>query len=545
MMNPLPDIEAVLGTPQAQSFDPRPHQHEALRNLSRLREQGEQRALVVMASGLGKTVVAAHDALQFEREVGRRSRAVYLSHQSVILDQARSTFRAILGSDRTYGRFDGEKRDPKADILFATFQSMHRHLEMFERAAFDYAIVDEAHHTAAPTRDEVVAYFRTRFRLGLTATPFRGDGKDILEYYGDVVAISLALERALAQSLLAPIDYRLCTDPVDAEGLERALRSAGRTTGGGVFRHQNDQAIVDLVMRNAPEMSDGRRILVFCASLPQMYHFAQLFPNARTISGDDSRSDQIATVREFAAGRFEVLLSRDVLNEGIDVPEASTLVFLRNTESPVVFLQQLGRGLRLSPGKQCVTVLDFVDNVDRIEFVYSFMSRVSAEEELSARDYLKREAPRSSLTLDQTAQDIIGSLLRKKIDAGYLVGLDGVAAVFGGKVSPATLRRVAVLGDLTPELGSAAFTGQRTLYFDRMTVHRFMRQVHAPRIPDGLVRDTDIARGSGMPVAWIRRQQERGRLPAAWFHIRGAGSVDFYYTPEDAARAAALSPGGK
>jgi superfamily II DNA or RNA helicase len=513
----------------------------ALANLARHREAGEPKALVVLASGLGKTAVSAFDVSQFEREVGRRVRVLYLAHQSVILDQARRTFADVLGPDRSHGRFDGELHDHDADLLFATFQSMHNHRSEFERNSFDYMIVDEAHHTAAPTRDGVVAHFRSRFRLGLTATPFRSDGQDILQYYGDVVAIDFPLERAIAQGLLAPIDYRMCTDPIDPDALERALRSAGRVRGGGVFRHQNDRCVVEMILQAAPVYGGRRRILVFCASLDQMHHFARLLPDARTISGEDSRDDQIATVTDFNDGAFEVLLSRDVLNEGIDIPDASTLVFLRNTESPVVFLQQLGRGLRVSPGKRSVVVLDFVDNVQRIEFAYTFMSRLEAEQERVARETTNRPPPRSTLTLDQTAHDVLSSLIRKKIDAGLLTSLDGISQALEGRVSTATLRRIAMSGDFPPDVDSLAFTGSRTLYFNSWVVARLMRQVYALRIPEGLIRDAEIAGRSGQSLAWLRRQQQYGRLPAAWFHRRANGHFDFFYEVEDIERARSLA----
>jgi superfamily II DNA or RNA helicase len=522
--------EAQLDT-SAATVTPRPYQVEALDSLATLRSQGEQRALVVMASGLGKTYVAALDAERFQAKLDRPMRALYLSHQAVILEQALRSFRRVFGDYRSYGRFDADHHDLEADFLFGTFQSVVRSLQRFDPSAFDYLVVDEAHHTAAPTRDEVVSYFAPRFALGLTATPFRGDGKDIYSYYGDVVAISLTLERALAEGFLTPIDYRVCSDPVDADRLAAALRAA--SDRGGVFREENDQLIVETVLRDAEDTGEGRRVLVFCASLAQMDHFAEVFPEARAVSGRDSRARQVATIEAFLEGEFEVLLSRDVLNEGIDVPHASTLVFLRNTESAVVFMQQLGRGLRKVEGKERVVVLDFVNNLDRIEFLYSFFSRLEAEQDRVRRERRQSSGEGSTLRLDQTARDVINALLRKKIENEFVIDLTGLTAAVSLDISTATLRRIVDSGRLVPDFVSP---DRRKLYFDRATVIRLVRQVQSPRFVEGLVPEREFAKAIGQPLGWVRDRQRHGNLPAAWIHRRPSGKIELYFTDEDVLR---------
>lgn len=201
---------AKISSPEI--ITPFPHQKVALQNLSSLRRRGEMRALVVMASGLGKTYVSALDAHSFQSHFEKPVRVLYLSHQGIILEQAMKSFKNVFGNNRSYGRFDGEVHQQDSDLVFATFQSVHRALNLFEPFSFEYVIIDEAHHTAAPTRDEVVAYFSPRFMLGLTATPMRGDGKDIYTYYNDIIAVSLPLERAIAENLLTQIDYRVLSD---------------------------------------------------------------------------------------------------------------------------------------------------------------------------------------------------------------------------------------------------------------------------------------------------------------------------------------------
>ena len=508
---------------------PRPHrvQAEALRNLRNLRDEGESRALAVLAAGLGKTYLAAFDIAAFEQELGRRCRVLYLAHRAPILDQADRSFRAVLGPDRTYGQHVGHRRDDGTDVLFASFQSF----QLGDRPAgyFDYVAVDEAHHTPAPTYETLVQSLRPVFRLGLTATPFRGDGQDVLESYGDNVAMSMPLERALAHGWLTPIDYRVYADALDPDSLRGLLR-------GGAARRQavaprSDREIADTILREAQVIGGQRRILIFCADLEQMRRYARLFDDAETVCGEDGRDRQLAKIARFSAGEVEILLSRDVLNEGLDVPDASTIVFLRNTESPVVFLQQLGRGLREAPGKDRVVVLDFVANLERIEFLYGFHSRLITEHR-AARAAGHISTPRSSLRLDATALDVIRELVRKKMAAQYLVGVSELSGSFDYRVSTATIRRLVELGRLVPDVIAPATEDP---LFDTATVRQLHRLVRSARFPQGVISEFEFARAIGQPVSWVRRMEERGYLPAAWVHVAPRGNVELFFEVDDVA----------
>jgi superfamily II DNA or RNA helicase/transcriptional regulator with XRE-family HTH domain len=527
-------IRAGLG------IEPRPHQKEALDALRALRESGEDRALIVMAAGLGKTYVAALDAHQMQNDLGRSLRVLYLSHQAVILEQARDAFTRVFGEARTYGAVDAARRESDRDLVFATFQSFHRHLNEIASSEFHYVIVDEAHHTAAPTRDAVVRHLEPTFLLGLTATPLRADGQDITAYYGDVVAASLPLERALAEGLLAPIDYRLVSDKVDRGLLATVL--AGNGSGNGattrLFQPLDDEVIVETVMREASTVDGVRRILVFCASLAQMDRFAALFPSARTISGRDARAQQVATVEDLRAGVFEVLLSRDVLNEGVDIPHASTLVFLRNTESHVVFQQQLGRGLRRIEGKGRVDVFDFVNTLPRIETVYQFFSQVEvAQAARRARGDIPPNE-RSWLNLDETSHDVVTALLRKKRASGNVADLASLGEALSPGISHATLRRIVGSGRLTPDYVLPSASTREVMLFERPTVERFMRQVRSPYYVQGLVSERDFAQMLGRSPSSLRQAQRRGEIPAAWVRAISGGRVQFYYDPRDLERTA-------
>jgi superfamily II DNA or RNA helicase len=167
------------------------------------------------------------------------------------------SFRNVFGGNRTYGRFDGELHQQASDLVFATFQSVHKALNSFDPSSFEYVIIDEAHHTAARTRDDVVAYFKPRFMLGLTATPLRADGKDIYTYYNDVVAASLPLERAIADGLLTRIDYRVLSDRVDPAALPQVLKFLGKATKEMIFEPRSDIDIVRIVEQEANSLSES------------------------------------------------------------------------------------------------------------------------------------------------------------------------------------------------------------------------------------------------------------------------------------------------
>lgn len=512
---------------------PFPHQKDALTRLADLRRRGETRALAVMASGLGKTYLSALDAYAFQTQVGRPIRVVYLSHQGVILAQAMKSYKNVFGNNRSYGRFDGDAHEQDRDLVFATFQSVHKSLGSFDPLSFEYVVIDEAHHTAAPTRDEVVNFFRPRFTLGLTATPMRGDGKDIYTYYNDTVAVSLPLERAIGDGLLTPIDYRVLSDRVDTEALPQVLKFLGKARKELVLEARSDRDIVEIIEREANDLSATPKVVIFCASLTQMDHFAGMFHDCRTVSGRDEIKKQVETIEAFAAGKFPVLLARDVLNEGIDIPDANVLVFLRNTESPVIFLQQLGRGLRKAPDKEKVLVLDFVSNIDRFGFVYSFFSRLNVAQATRRARKVNPEAPSSTLTLDQTARNFVSALIRKKEESSYIVEIGALVTSFDYKVNISTLRHLVEIGRLIPDFSFTDDDGRRKDYLERPTLLRFMRQVHSTHYIEGLIPEREFARRMGQPPRWVKQQEKNGRLLPSWFHIRPNGQVEFYFTPND------------
>lgn len=357
-------------------FIPRFYQTDCLNAVARTRQNGITIALAVMASGLGKTVTVAFDILAFRKDFPK-ARILYLCHQNHILHQARGTIEAINGSNNSYGFFTGlEKAVHSVDFLFASLQTMRKHLKSFNPSEFDYVVVDESHHTHAGTFLDVVTYWKPKFLFGVTATPDRTDGQDIRSVFGKEV-FYLPLEEALAQGLLTPVDYRLMTDEIQLQqAIDNAERRLSiRMLNRTIFVPKRDEEILRLIKEHSKEIHNPKTI-IFCQSVSHCKYLAKLIPNAMSIHSRVSHGERIVRVGLFQEGLLNTLLVVDVFNEGIDIPEANVIVFLRSTTSHIVLFQQLGRGLRLSEGKKKVLVLDFVGNCERVKTIYGLWEDV-------------------------------------------------------------------------------------------------------------------------------------------------------------------------
>ncbi|HSE35355.1 MAG TPA: DEAD/DEAH box helicase family protein [Candidatus Paceibacterota bacterium] len=362
-------------------FVPFEYQEECLRAVQTVREKEDaRRALVVMASGLGKTVTVGLDLRSFwEKHSGR---ALYLCHQNEILEQARTTIEAIHGSGLAYGFFHGHERTlQRTDVLFSSLQTMTRHKHLFRPNEFAYCAVDESHHSHAFTYRSTIEYFEPEFLLGVTATPNRLDELNIRDIYGEEV-YSLPLEEALARRLLCPVDYRLMFDeiyiPPDIFGARRPPPIA--ELNKRMFSPGRDEAIVRTIRRHMGRV-ENPRVIVFANSIAECDKFAALMPESFAIHSRVPPKERAIRLEMFRQGLVQVVVVVDVMNEGIDVPQANILVFLRATDSQTIFFQQLGRGLRRSKEKKRVLALDFVANCERILMVSELHQRVAEEHE--------------------------------------------------------------------------------------------------------------------------------------------------------------------
>jgi superfamily II DNA or RNA helicase/HKD family nuclease len=350
------------------SLDVRPYgyQREILDELAAEREvHGHRRNLVVMATGTGKTVVAALDYKRLH-QAGTVNSLLFVAHQERILQQSRSVFRHVLRDGRFGETFVGGERPREWRHVFASVQSLHRlELDQLDPARFDMVIVDEFHHAEAPTYLRLLDRLRPRILLGLTATPERADGQDIRHWFDGRTAVELRLWEALERQLLAPFQYFGIHDDVDLSTV-RWRRGQGYDQSELSNLYTGHDARARIVLQAVRDKLDVNRMraIGFCVSIDHANFMANWFRRAGIPAvAVTSRLDQAgrdAAVEQLKKGEIRAIFTVDLFNEGIDLPMVDTILMLRPTESATIFLQQLGRGLRLADDKPCLTVLDFI-----------------------------------------------------------------------------------------------------------------------------------------------------------------------------------------
>ncbi len=358
---------------------PYPYQEECLQKIEEVRQNGVKRALVVMASGLGKTYTSAFAVERFfaDRTFGR---VLVLCHSEEILTQTKKKFKKYFGEEYNYGMFtNSRKTRVRTSFLFAMFQTMKGHRTEFAKDEFDYVVVDEAHHSYARTYFPTIKYFEPQFLLGLTATPDRLDGQKITEIYGEPI-YELDFVEANCRDLLTKCDYRLVLDDMSQEKLDEYVQSNEKLTIGQlnrtIFVPKRDEEIVRLI-RECMDGLEDPKTMIFCRTIKHARKIARLVGNeaALVYHGQGDVANEMA-LEAFREGRLRMIISVQMLNEGIDVPDANHVVFLRSTVSPAVFYQQLGRGTRLSPGKTTVIVQDFVANCERVQEIIRLQNEI-------------------------------------------------------------------------------------------------------------------------------------------------------------------------
>lgn len=354
-------------------FDIKPYsyQKEILDNLQAERDlYGRYKNLVVAATGVGKTVVSAFDYKRF-KETNPRARLLFVAHREEILKKSRDTFRYIL-KDFNFGELlVGNNKAESIDNLFVSIQSLNssKLIEKTTSDYYDYIIIDEVHHGAAKTYQKLLEYYKPKILLGLTATPERMDGADITKYFDKTMAYEMRLPEAIDNKLLCPFQYFGVSDSVD-------LSQIRWTRGGYDVSELENVYVLDeqIAKRRANEIINNTQKYVadiddvkglgFCASIRHAEFMAQEFNNSGipsiALSGETDRETRNSVTDKIKRGEIKFIFSVDIFNEGVDIPEINTVLFLRPTESLTIFLQQLGRGLRLCEGKDCLTVLDFI-----------------------------------------------------------------------------------------------------------------------------------------------------------------------------------------
>ncbi|WP_425491494.1 DUF3427 domain-containing protein [Kineococcus aurantiacus] len=417
------------GTPVDMSsieVTPRPHQQEMLEQLAGERQlHGRHRNLVVAATGTGKTVLAALDYRDLRRQHGRDLRLLFVAHRKELLEQAMRTYRQVL-ADGSFGELLVGGLEPREGRhVFASVQSLTpQRIASLPADAFDVVVLDECHHGTAPTYRRVVEHFEPMELLGLTATPERGDGRDVLALFDGRIATELRLWDALADDLLVPFHYFGVNDEVD---LSAVKWSRGRYDVDGLENlYTGNDARARIVLRELERrVSDPQAIkgLGFCVSVAHAQYMARVFTDAGipsvAVSSESDTQERTSALGRLRRGEIAAIFTVDLYNEGVDVPEVDTALFLRPTESSTVFLQQLGRGLRTAHGKAVLTVLDFVGNQNE---GFRFDARFQALTGL-ARGRLAQQVEKGfpllptgcSIVLDRVVQERVLSSLKRQL----------------------------------------------------------------------------------------------------------------------------------
>ena len=367
---------------------PYSYQQEILDRLEAERTvRGYTRNLVVAATGTGKTVISALDYKRFRKKnPGTPCRLLFVAHREEILRQSLYTFRAVL-KDANFGElFVGNYRPETIDYLFLSIQTFNSQDFTAKNAPdfYDYIIVDEFHHAAAPTYQKLLSYYQPKILLGLTATPERMDGKSILPYFNYRIAAEIRLPEAIDRKLLCPFQYFGVTDTVDlntlkwsAGGYDKGELSALYTFSGAVANRRAD-LVVSSLLKYVTDIDEVKG-LGFCVTVDHAQFMSQYFNEhgipSIFLTGKSSDEERNSAKGRLVRGDILFIFVVDIYNEGVDIPEVNTVLFLRPTESLTIFLQQLGRGLRLAEGKECLTVLDFIGQANKR---YNFEDKFAA-----------------------------------------------------------------------------------------------------------------------------------------------------------------------
>ncbi|MGG7077273.1 DEAD/DEAH box helicase [Clostridium sardiniense] len=337
-------------------------QKRAVENLNRIRALGENKALVVAATGSGKTFMSAFDVMECNPK-----RLLFIVHREDILKGAYKTFKKLLkNKNKSLGFLTGNSKEMDAEYLFSTNISMNNNLQEFSEDSFDYIIIDEAHHIMGNSYKNIINYFKPKFTLGMTATPERCDGANIFEIFDDNVALEIRLREALEKGLVIPFHYFGITDISGAD-----LSAVNIDDINKVAKILSINKRVDFIIEKMNFYGhDGnkRRCIGFCINIDHAKYMADEFNkrgiNSVYLTGKNSPEERSFYIKrlEDENDDLEVIFVVDIFNEGVDIPSLNLVLMLRPTASPVIFIQQLGRGLRKHESKEFLTVLDFIGN---------------------------------------------------------------------------------------------------------------------------------------------------------------------------------------
>ncbi len=382
--------------PLTQNIGPNFMQIKALKEIARYRDMGVKRALIISATGSGKTYLAAFDARNFDAK-----KVLFVVHRDTILKDAKKTFMSVFGAEKTCGLYTGNLKELDCDFLFASSTMLARHLSEFKKNEFDYICYDEVHHIVAECGKKILNYFNPEFLLGLTATPERMDNQDIFELFEQNVPFELRLRDAINNDLVVPFHYY---------GIRDDLIDYGKDDKNKVSKNIAEAKNVDFIVQEIEKHRLPKKKLkaiAFCTNLAHCSLMSKEFSSrgysAIALTGENNTGERIKAFNNLQDENndLEIICAVDILNEGVDIPAINTVLFLRPTESSTIFLQQLGRGLRKYKNKKYLTVLDFIGNDYRRSIQIALALGTLGKTTYTEKSYLKKliETDYNSLNL--------------------------------------------------------------------------------------------------------------------------------------------------
>ena len=345
------------------NITPNSMQREALKNLHNLRAENKKKALIISATGTGKTYLSAFDAKAFKPK-----KLLFVVHRLTIAKDSLNTFKSVFGEDKTMGLYSGENRELDKDFVFSTIQTISKstHLENFSKNHFDYIIIDETHRSGADSYLRLIDHFEPKFLLGMTATPERTDGNDIFQLFDHNIAYEIRLNRAMEEEMLSSFHYYGVTDlSIDDNAIDNKAD----------FNLLVSKERVDRIIEQANFYGSDNGItrgLIFCSRKDEAIELSTLFNlkgyKTVALTGDSSEEERAYSIEKLESDnlneKLDYIFTVDIFNEGIDIPKINQIIMLRPTESAIIFIQQLGRGLRKVDGKSYLTVIDFIGNYE-------------------------------------------------------------------------------------------------------------------------------------------------------------------------------------
>ncbi len=402
-------------------------QAEALAELDAIRREGKDKAIVISATGTGKTILSALDVRAVDPD-----RFLFVVHREQILDKAIQEYQRVLGAPLSdFGKISGSERAINARYVFATRQSLSRDdvLASFDPHAFEYILIDEAHGAASSSYRKILGHFRPTFLLGMTATPERTDGADLFELFDYNVAYEIRLNRALEENMLVPFHYFGVADYTtdDGETIGDDFADLPKLLSNARVSH------VLSALQTYGHKSAPVRGLMFCRTKAEAHGLSAVLNRSsvdgkvlrtQALTGDDSIEAREAAVARLESGELDYILTVDIFNEGIDIPSVNQVVMLRQTQSAIIFVQQLGRGLRIANDKEYLVVIDFIGNyannylIPIALFGDQSLNRESVRKNLIAAEEIGVVSGLSSVRFDEISQQrVLASIATAKLDS--------------------------------------------------------------------------------------------------------------------------------